>query len=62
MDEYFNVKPQGSIYSDISDLHRQRILQDSARVYKDGQGSLDLISWPKNAKGGLHPVSLSPRP
>ncbi|KAK0514063.1 hypothetical protein JMJ35_003785 [Cladonia borealis] len=59
MDEYLKIKPQSPVYGDVPGLYRQQILQDSARVFKDDQGSVDLISWSKNAKGGLHPILSS---
>lgn len=54
MDEYFNVQPDNPAHSTkVPEFYLQRLLQDSARVFKDSQGSVELLSWPKNAKGSL---------
>lgn len=54
MDEYFNVQPENPAHSKVPEFYRQRLLQDSTRVFKDSQGSVELLSWPKNAKGSLY--------
>ena len=53
MDEYLNMKRQSPVYGDVPDLYRQRILQDSARVFKDDQGSLTWYHGPRMPKEGF---------
>lgn len=61
MDEYFDSQPQSLFCGNIAELYRQRVLQDSTRVFKDSQGSIELVSWPKRAQGTLRTV-LSAHP
>ena len=51
MDEYFVNQTQRQTCVAVPEIYRQRILQDSARIFKQDQGSVEVISWPKDGKG-----------
>lgn len=51
MDEYFDLQPQSPVCGKVPELYRQHVLQDSARIFKESQGSVEIISWPKDANG-----------
>jgi len=61
MDEYFDVLPQSPICGRVPELYRQHVLQDSTRIFKDSQGSVEIFSRPKNSNGKLH-IVLSAHP
>lgn len=53
MDEYFDSQPQSSVCGKVPELYRLHVLQDSARIFKKSQGSVEIISWPKDANEKL---------
>ncbi|KAL8673354.1 MAG: hypothetical protein Q9168_002233 [Polycauliona sp. 1 TL-2023] len=58
MDEYFNAQGQSPACGKVPELYRQHVLQDSTRLFKDNQGSIELLSWPKDAGGKCCPLRL----
>ena len=56
MDEYFDIQAQNPTDGRVPELYRQNVLQDSARLFKDSEGSVEVLSWPKGATGKLSPT------
>lgn len=56
MDEYFDIQAQNPLGGEVTELYRQHVLQDSARVFKESEGSVEVFSWLKDATGKPRPA------
>ena len=51
MDNYFHIHSENQVHCNSPEFYHQRLLQDSPRLFKDVEGEVELLSWPKDAQG-----------